>query len=186
MHTHTSADSSESFKRKLLKIEENQHAKANSICFSKFATGLIAIHILANPDCSIIYLSSPSIIHQAIPILRLLLTNDLTAKSSPTNPATKMCIQTITSYACKHISTAYNTTTPHCSTSSICALPSPLPTRYVKSFLLCPECLAEKFEREAKQLRELEDFARISSGEVKVTGGKEEEVEGGMKSVTGP
>ncbi|PUU77117.1 hypothetical protein B9Z19DRAFT_1109062 [Tuber borchii] len=94
-----------------------------------------------------------------------------------------MCIQTITSYACKHISTAYNTTTPHCSATSICTLPSPLPARNVKSSLLCANCLSKKVERDVNQMRELEHFARIRGGEVKVVGEKEKVVEIEAKSV---
>ncbi|KAG0124897.1 hypothetical protein HOY82DRAFT_617313 [Tuber indicum] len=94
-----------------------------------------------------------------------------------------MCIQTITSYACNHLSTSYNTTTPHCSTTSICTLPKPLPTRNEKSSLLCSKCLAEKIEREANQMRELEHFVRVSGGKVKVAVGKEKEVEGEAKNV---
>ncbi|PWW77305.1 hypothetical protein C7212DRAFT_363181 [Tuber magnatum] len=94
-----------------------------------------------------------------------------------------MCIQTITAYACSHLSTAYNTTTPHCSTTSICTLQKPLPTRNEKSTLLCAKCLAEKIEREANQMRELEHFARVSGGEVKVAAGGKEKTESEVKNV---
>ncbi|KAG0644418.1 hypothetical protein HOY80DRAFT_940873 [Tuber brumale] len=94
-----------------------------------------------------------------------------------------MCIQTITSHACNHLSTSYNPTTPHCSTTSICTLPKPLPTRNEKSSLLCSKCLAEKVEREANQMRELEHFVRVSGGKVKVADWKEKEVEGEAKNV---